>query len=66
MTFLKGGQKRTTASENTVTALSAVCKRTIVVSLCATRWVEIHDAVVRFVEFFPGNFFLQSRDVFDS
>ena len=37
--------------------------KTTLVSLCTTRWVERHDAVVRFVELFPA--ILQALDTLE-
>nr|XP_026695310.1 zinc finger MYM-type protein 1-like [Ciona intestinalis] len=54
ITFLKGGQKRTTALKNAISAIFPDYNKTTLVSMCTTRWVEGHDAVVRFVEVFPA------------
>jgi len=54
ITFYKGGQKRAAALKNVVLVLFPSYSKITLVSLSTTRWVERHDAVVRFVELFQA------------
>ena len=54
ITFLRGSPKRKAVLKTAVRALYPSYSKTTLVSLCNTRWVERHDAVVRFIELFEA------------